>query len=189
MNNCRLALVVMACLCAAGCGESQAAKLNREAAKAVLYHGGTFTAVGMSTSVRDPTKAPKKAFYLERINLNGTGVTDEDLEPFQELRQVQDLALQDAAITDAGLARLKGLKKLRTLSLYKTGVTDKGLEELRDFKNLQKLDLSYTAVTDAGLEQLAGLKGLQQLYLHGTPVTNEGVAKLKQSLPNCKIQK
>ncbi len=42
-------------------------------------------------------------------------------------------------------------------------------------------------VIDSDLEYVIPLKELRQLDLTDTQVTDAGVAKLQQSLPNCKI--
>ena len=51
---------------------------------------------------------------------------------------MQKLDLNGTKVTDAGLKELKGLGRLETLFLYDTAVTDAGLKELKDFPQLQR---------------------------------------------------
>ena len=93
----------------------------------------------------------------------------------------------NTTVTDADLVHLKGLPKLNRAYLRETKVTDAGLVHLKGMTNLQTLNLCNTKVTDAGLVHLKGLTKLNSLNLWGTKVTDAGVKKLKQALPNCRI--
>jgi hypothetical protein len=42
-------------------------------------------------------------------------------------------------------------------------------------------------ITDSGLVHLSELNKLQRVWLVGTQVTEKGVAKLRTSLPRCKV--
>jgi hypothetical protein len=46
-----------------------------------------------------------------------------------------------------------------------------------------------TQVTNAGLEHLKGLSNLKTLFLEHSKVTDDGIMKLRQALPNCKIER
>ncbi len=91
-------------------------------------------------------------------------------------------------VTDSGLSRLASLRHLETLMLTHTEVTDAGLANVAALTRLRRLSLASTEISDAGLTHLAGLTQLDELYLYDTQVTAEGVAKLRQSLPNCRIE-
>ena len=58
-----------------------------------------------------------------------------------------------------------------------------GLPELRS------LNLSEQNIGDSDLIYVTKLTRLERLSLHGTKVTGEGVAKLRNALPNCKIER
>jgi hypothetical protein len=60
-------------------------------------------------------------------------------------------------------------------------------QALRSLKSLSTLGLSGTQDTDAGLVHLKALAGLQFVDLYDTAVTDAGVAKLRQWLPELKI--
>ena len=142
---------------------------------------------------------------LQSLNLGVNKVTDKGLEHLKGLTQLQSLNLFGTEVTDTGLKQLKGLTQLQSLDLgvlkftgrdgsnvlttvvFGTRVTDAGLEQLKGLPQLQSLDLRDTQVTDTGLEQLKGLTQLKSLGLWGTLVTDIGVRKLRQTLPNCKI--
>ena len=109
------------------------------------------------------------------------------LLPDDFFAEVATVGFDASQITDAGLEHLDGLSQLQLLSLADTQVTDAGLEHLKGLSQLQELWLDRTQVTDAGLEHLKGLSQLQELWLNGTKVTEAGVAKLRKSLPKCKI--
>ncbi len=65
-----------------------------------------------------------------------------------------------------------------------------GLEHLRGLTQLKDLNLNgMRVITDVGLEHLEGLTQLQELGIIGTRVTDEGVKKLRQALPDCKIDR
>jgi len=51
------------------------------------------------------------------------------------------------------------------------------------------LNLCETATTDAGLNHPDGLTQLKVLDLRGTEVTEEGLKRLRQALPNCRIER
>ncbi|MCE9552953.1 MAG: hypothetical protein K8T91_06195 [Planctomycetes bacterium] len=96
-----------------------------------------------------------------RVNLDGTDVTDADLE------------------------HLKCLAEMRWLNLFNTKITDAGLENLKGLSKLERLELGSAAyVTDAGLEHLKGLTQLRGVYLGGTQISDQGEARLRRSLPS-----
>jgi hypothetical protein len=121
-------------------------------------------------------------FLLERVDgvrLYGPWVTDTDLVPLGNLKELQSLDLSASQVTDTGLERLPELKGLRTLYLGGTNVTDAGMEHLANLKELQSLSLGATKITDAGLGSLKGFGLLQMLYIEATKVTDAGLENLK----------
>jgi hypothetical protein len=124
---------------------------------------------------------------LRRLYLDEPEMTDAGLAHLAGLTTLEDLYLGGGQFTDAGLAHLAGLTRLEWLALGNTQITDAGLSHLAGLSELQWLDLTGTQVTDAGLAHLAGLASLKNVYLAGTQVTPEGRAKLRRSLPNCRV--
>jgi len=76
--------------------------------------------------------------------------------------------------------------QVRSVLLPNT-VTDAGLAHLHGLTGLERLWLNSTQLTDAGLAQIHGLTGLKWISFGGNQVTDAGRAKLRQALPNCRI--
>lgn len=97
--------------------------------------------------------------------------------------------LGGSSITDAQLECFRGLRTFYQIDLSQTRITDSGLKIVADFVNLVHLSVSGTEITDAGLVHLGGLTQLQSIDLRNTNVTDEGVARIEQTLPNCRIKR
>ena len=145
---------------------------------------------------------------LQKLDCNGTAVSDAGLVHLKGLTSLQDLDLMQTKVTDTGLANLKELTKLRLsfttvtdkgiasvqglanlqeLSLFGTKISNDGLLHLKKMSKLEVLILRFTKIGDAGLVHLAGLKTLKTLNLQSTKVADTGVRKLQTALPKCKI--
>jgi len=107
-------------------------------------------------------------------------ITDEDLELFQPLVDLEEIDLSGSAITGAGLGQLATLTGLERLHLDNTAVDDAGLKEVSKMTGLTGLSLSETKITDQGLEQLKQLKRLKVLNLGDTEITDQGLAHLAE---------
>ena len=69
---------------------------------------------------------------LQTFECCGTDITDEGLEPFESLAEVEEVELYNTqSVTCAGLRHLEGLRKLRRLGLGATQVGDAGTESIR----------------------------------------------------------
>jgi len=147
------------------------------------------------------------------VDLDGKPATDADLENLTPLVDLKILNLSGSRITDAGLAKLAPLKRLKFLYLFKTDITDAGLEHLKELPRLEVLCLDQTLITDGGLKTLEALPRLEKLHVHsrvplsdksieslskhvrlfelkvgGPGFTEQGIARLREALPNCKVQ-
>ncbi len=118
---------------------------------------------------------------LQKLDLDGTLVTDSGLSNIKDLSHLRSLDLSFTGVTDAGLAQLKNWPRLEALGLEGTNVTDAGLVNLRGLAELKWLALG-AKVTDAGLKNLESLTQLQTLILVRTNVTDAGLAHLKGCL-------
>lgn len=124
------------------------------------------------------------------FHLQADGFKDEYLEQVKALKgSVVYLNLRGTKVSDAATAQLGELAELTHLHLEKTAITDAALANLKNLQKLEYLNLYGTAITDAGLEHVAALKNLKRLYLWQTKVTDAGVEKLKQALPELKIDR
>jgi hypothetical protein len=148
---------------------------------------------------------------LTRLNLNGWGITEEELNELGSLSlegliiwkaKIGDEGLRHIAtkwptlkylnvssteITDNGMKYLRSLDRLEHLHIDDTDITDKGIQHLTVLKGLTVLWLRETRITDEGLQHLKSLTNLTELNLSDTKVTPAGVADLQAALPNCKI--
>jgi hypothetical protein len=147
------------------------------------------------------------------VDLDGKPVTDADLDNLAPLTDLKILNLSGSRITDEGLAKLEPLKRLKFLYLFKTDITDAGLAHLKELPRLEVLCLDQTLITDAGIKSLEALPRLEKLHVHsrapltdksieslskhvrlfelkvgGPGFTEQGIARLREALPNCKVQ-
>lgn len=137
----------------------------------------------------DGLKKLQHLTQLVFLFLSHTKITDDGLVCLQRFPQLFGLELSGLKVTNAGLVHLQGLSRLLWLKLDGTQVTDAGLVHLQCLSQLDTLFLNDTQITDAGLDHLAGMDKLQTLNLSNTKVTAQGVNKLRQALPNCKIER
>jgi hypothetical protein len=168
-------LFVFTTLCAVACSwlavKMQQARKQREAVEAIQKLGGEVKYDYQETTILNPQ--PPGPAWLRKLFGDDFFAT------------VTSVRLS----SDANLGDLKGLTDVRALFLSNIWVTDAGLENLTGMTQLITLFLDDTQVTDAGLEHLKGLTQLQMLYVGNTQVTEAGVTKLRQALPNCRIER
>ena len=89
--------------------------------------------------------------FLSRVwelELNRTGITDNDMVHLKELTNLRKLSLREANI-GAGVRHLTKLQRLTDLGLSSTLVDDQCINFLAELKRLKKLDLSNTLMTIA----------------------------------------
>ena len=68
---------------------------------------------------------------LERLHLDGSSVTDDDLAVLQQLPELNYLNLYNSQISDTGLQHLQVCRKLQRLYLTNTQVTSDGIQALQ----------------------------------------------------------
>ncbi len=91
---------------------------------------------------------------LTQLHLDGTKLTDKELDSVGRLTELVGLWLDDTNITDDGLAHVRNLRRLHRLYLNNTKITDHGLQHLTGLKNLAELRIQNTKITDAGVDVL-----------------------------------
>ena len=101
---------------------------------------------------------------LASRELNGPGVTDEQLRHVGRLTGLTELAVESANISEASLGILSGLPNLRTLSL------------------------EGTRLQPGAEKRLTGLSQLQSLDIRGTGLPGSSIDTLEKALPNCKVR-
>jgi hypothetical protein len=137
---------------------------------------------------------------LTRLELSGTAISDQGVEPIGTLKSLERLNLCLTPVSDACLRHLAGLSRLRRLVICSTKVTgsgfsavpawpniesinlhscpvsDEGLAAISRFGNLQRLEIVHSKVTDAGLKHLGKLTNLRQLHVASHGTTRHGLA-------------
>ncbi len=125
---------------------------------------------------------------LRFLTIRGTKLTDEGLKGLAGLKDLEGLSLTRHHLTDAGLEHVAGLTKLRSLDLSATDVAGEGLSHLAGLKNLERLRLYNTRVDDSALSHLLALEGLKSLDLQRTRVTAAGLKRLKEAMPQLRVE-
>lgn len=128
------------------------------------------------------TLAHLKHFYAGKTPFDASS-----LEYLKGKSELTHLFLLYTNVSDASLENLASMQQLSILELDGTPIGDAGMEHLEGLTNLDMLFLINTKVTDSGLVHLTKLKNLRRLDLAETETTSEGRAKLRVTLPNCKI--
>lgn len=136
-----------------------------------------FEVLTLGVGVRDITALPDFP-ALHSLSLAGTALSDEQLAPLAECRQVETLTLDKTAVGDQTVILLSRLPRLRYLSLRETQVGDEGLAALQKLPDLRGLSLASTRVTNAGLAVLQKFPALEDLTLHEMPLNEEGIQHL-----------
>ena len=78
---------------------------------------------------------------LQRLHINGTDVTDKQLDALSQLADLNYLNLYNTQISDAGLESLHASSSLRKIFLSQTQVTANGITELK--KSLPELEVVH----------------------------------------------
>jgi Leucine-rich repeat (LRR) protein len=126
---------------------------------------------------------------IKRLDISDTTITDGGLKCLKYGTSLEELYL-GSRITDEGFRHVKALKKLRVLALEDTGVSDLGLRSIRSLDNLECLFLSARQVSSTSVRFLKELTRLQTINLltYTNAPDDPTVGKLKQSLPNVRIE-
>jgi serine/threonine protein kinase len=153
----------------------------RGAAEYVIALGGKVWVNGRLAPDERVSKVadlPAGAFGLSGFDLGNTRITDADLAPLKDCKDLAFLAVYDTGVGDAGLAHFKNQKRLQRLHVSVTRVTDAGLAHFKDCPVLSDLFVNNTAVGDAGLAHFKDAKSIRALWARGTKVTDKGLAYL-----------
>ncbi len=119
---------------------------------------------------------------------SGGQITDKGLQTIGKLSKLESLNLCGNRITNAGLKELHKLKELRRLDLSLTSVNDDGMQALHPLEKLEYLRIWDVKISDVGLSHLQEIKTLKQVLLAHAEVTASGLEKLRNAIPNIKVQ-
>ncbi len=106
------------------------------------------------TKVDDSLFQGEPAWNPQRLNLEGTAVTDHSFEAIRSMPRLMELDLSGCNITSNGIQRMAGHPKLTTLWLTDTAVDDSILDVLKTLKKLEYVNLDGTRVTDEGWKRI-----------------------------------
>jgi hypothetical protein len=122
----------------------------------ILAEGSNFLDVSSldSISVTDVESLQLVKEQLTWLDLSGTGLTDDHMVNFNELKNLTRLDLHNNVITDKGITSISTLPHLESLNLHSTNISDEGLKSLEQLISLKTLYLWNTKVTEAGLDAL-----------------------------------
>ena len=74
---------------------------------------------------------PKEEVTVVEINLDRTGVRDDELAGLRELTELEALSLAETQIGNRALAHLQSLMNLRRLNVSKSKVNNQGLDAIK----------------------------------------------------------
>lgn len=106
--------------------------------------------------------------------------TEEVINAIRTIRDCRSLILDGSDITDSQLESLGSLNQLQTLSLNSTKITDRGVRVLASFPRLKWVELQGTLITDDSVGPLLLLQDIECLRLGNTLISDEGIRKLTQ---------
>ena len=115
------------------------------------------------------------------------GDTPELIARVNELPTLEVLVLQRLGIDDEELRSLKPTSSLEKAMLSNNEITDTGVKHLARFPNLKSVGLLGNPITAAGLRSLENMKRLEAVSFLADDIPEEAVARLKRSLPNCRV--
>ncbi len=141
---------------------------------------------------------------LEVLRFKATKIDDDAFWYLGQLTNLKYLALQRTGIDDAGLqqlmnlsnnsrltsvflSKLCALQELRKLDLTYTSVDDTGMRYIRALTKLESLTLGDNRIRGEGLIDLENMTQLKELTLWNSWIPTQFIARLRKSLPECKI--
>lgn len=124
---------------------------------------------------------------VTRMMLAESPVQDYHLSHVARFHHLKSLYLEHTPVTNSSMKQLSGLVELRQLSLGNTQIDDRGIRSLTRLTNLQWLWLDKTPVSDDSIDVLVGFPDLKRLDIRDTKISDNGVARIRESLPRCKI--
>ncbi len=112
---------------------------------------------------------------LKYLSIDGP-ITDFYLDKVSKLDRLEFLEVRSVGkITDRGLVNIATLTRMRWLTLGNGSTNPSGTKD-------------FMRATDEGLDALCSLKTLEALILNTANVTPGGIQKLRNALPNCRIE-
>ncbi len=127
---------------------------------------------------------------LRGISFSGSNLNDEGMDVLCELSLLEKLDLQGTEITNDGLCGLKKLTQLKYLRLKENWqLTNSCILHLKQIRSLCDLQIQETGITQDGLNRLCGMSSLQNIVLSVDDgnFMYEKLLELSKNLPTCAI--
>jgi hypothetical protein len=125
---------------------------------------------------------------LKLTHLQIRQVNVQDIPQIERFRELGSLDLGGTEIDDAFVRRLPALPKIWHLYFWNTKLTDACLGPVTQMPALTSLNLDCTLISDAAVGQLTTLTNLHTLGVSFTRITKSGYRRLKEALPNCRVE-
>lgn len=133
---------------------------------------------------------------LQRLTFAGSTADDRAIEAIGQITQLRDFSTWHTAQTQAGNQHLKKLTNLTSLRFgqrlprgkhHAPSFDATTLALFAEMPSLEKLDVFEVKLTAADFAPLKKLPKLQTLNIHGTEIPEADVAKIRELLPNAKV--
>lgn len=153
-----------------------------------FHPGKAFTGAGLAQLARLPK--------LERLTVAGSlAFNDDGMAAVATLPHLREFRTWHAGPTQEGVRKLQGMKTLKSLHLgqrltYRPPAcpTDETIPLVAAMSSLESLQLEEARLTLGALRQLRQLPALKKLTLGGIDMPAEDVERLRQELPQVKIE-
>ena len=116
--------------------------------------------------------------FVERIDLDETGVTRAGLQTLSHWIGLRKLFLARTRLIDEDLDLLPSLPKLERMTLSGRRLTENAIRRLGRFPSLTKVDFGRIKATDSIMECLSAMSELTELTLDGADISQIGLGYL-----------
>jgi hypothetical protein len=148
---------------------------------------GDLETVSHNASLRDGDLPALHGLRFRAISLNGSPITDEQVESWQPPHELRCFSAQRTKLGDRTLRHISQFKSLESIEFAGALPTDAGIFHLVQLPNLYMLGLEKTPLTDDALLHLKQMKQLRYLRIWQTGITPQGFKELREALPDCVI--
>ncbi len=126
---------------------------------------------------------------LRELDLQGSQITDNDLQIVSKLRNLEGLNLSNTSVGDEGLRYLSD-HRLKVLCLNETCVTNAGIATISRYSHLEELEIMTSNITYIGLLQLENSRAsltLRRVLVFKDYHNDAGQSELQSRLPHCRV--
>lgn len=120
---------------------------------------------------------------ITNINLNDTGVGDEEIIVFQERRNITHFSaggLNHSAVSDRGIKMMAAWPSLRSLDLSRSEVSDSGVANILG-DSIEELILDGTTIGEHTMRRAGKLPCLRVLSVTGTQIDDDSLLRFRDA--------